>query len=94
MLAIADAVGGEWPGLARAAALRLSRVDDDETFAIVLLKDMQAMFEIGSDELSSFELAENLGAMEDRPWPEFKHGKPITPQNIACLSRSRCFRAS
>ena len=85
LLAIADAVGGDWPVWARTAARRLSRVDDDETFAIVLLKDFQTLFETHGDELSSIEVAEKLAAMEERPWPEFKNGKPISTQNIARL---------
>ena len=85
LLAIADAADGQWPALARSAARYLSRADDDETFAIVLLKDLAVMFDTDGDELSSTEIVEKLNAMEDRPWPEFKHGKPITTQGVARL---------
>ncbi|MGA7453961.1 MAG: DUF3631 domain-containing protein [Rhodoplanes sp.] len=85
LLAIADAVGSDWPALARDAARRLSRVDDDETYAIVLLKDLQTLFDTLGDPLSSSDIAAQLRDMEDRPWPEFKNGKPISTQNIARL---------
>ena len=85
LLAIADAAGGDWRELARAAARHLSRADDDETYAIVLLKDLEAMFETEGDELSSTAIVATLNEKEDRPWPEFKHGKPITAQGVAHL---------
>ena len=75
---------GDWPALARAAARHLSRADDDETYAIVLLKDLAAMFEI-EEQLSSTAIVAALNEMEDRPWPEFKNGKPLTTQNVARL---------
>jgi putative DNA primase/helicase len=39
----------------------------------------------GVDRLSSTEIVDVLGKMEDRPWPEWKNGKPITPRQLAKL---------
>ena len=90
LLAIAEACGGDWPEQARDAAVRLSGVDDNETYGIQLLEDLWVLFERGRcDErgygLSSQAIAHELAEMEDRPWPEFSHGKPITPRAIAKL---------
>jgi hypothetical protein len=41
--------------------------------------------ERGDDRLRSADLAEALSALEDRPWPEWHQGKPITPRQIAKL---------
>jgi hypothetical protein len=37
------------------------------------------------DRLSSIEITDALAQMEDRPWPEWKGGKPITPRQLAKL---------
>ena len=49
-----------------------------------LLSDIQKIFhERGVDKVFSEELAIELGKMEDRPWPEWKNGKPISKSQIA-----------
>ena len=86
LLAIAEACGGEWPEKAREAALRLSGLDEDETFSIQLLQDFEMLFaEAKGKNLSSAWVASELGGMEDRPWPAFERGQPITTHGIAKL---------
>ncbi len=89
LLAIADACGRDWPAMARQAAMELSAVDDDETASILLLKDLQSLFEAeageGGKNLSSAKVVEKLAQMESRPWPEFGRGKPITAHGVAKL---------
>jgi putative DNA primase/helicase len=90
LLAVAEACGGGWPEWARDAALQLSGVDDDETYGVQLLEDLQRLFTSNKCEqqghgLSSSEIAAALGQMEGRPWPEFSQGKPITTRGIAKL---------
>jgi len=86
LLAIAEACGSEWTEAALRVALKLSAVDDDQTFSIMLLEDLRDMFELNDrDNLASAGIAASLGAMEDRPWPEFKNGKPITTRQMARL---------
>jgi putative DNA primase/helicase len=90
LLAIADACDGDWATLAREAALQLSGVDEDETYSILLLEDLKKLFREEKCEkkkigLSSTHIVGALGCMEDRPWPEFANGKPISARAIAKL---------
>jgi putative DNA primase/helicase len=89
LLAIAEACG--CGAEARKAALELSGADDDETDAIVLLADLKTIFDQAKAgdativTMSSAAIAADLANMEDKRWPEFKGGKPITPAQIAAL---------
>lgn len=91
LLAIADLAGGEWPQRARAVALHLSGSQDadDSSDGVQLLTDLAALFdERNTDRLSSKDICDALADSEDRPWPEFKNGKPITPRQVAKLLKS------
>jgi putative DNA primase/helicase len=88
LVAIADLAGGDWPDRARAAAVKLSAssAGTTETDAVMLLSDIRQIFaEIGGDRLKSADIASRLGEMEERPWPEWRHGRPITPAQIAAM---------
>jgi putative DNA primase/helicase len=68
LLAIAEVAGGKWPAWGARAARKLSEANDDETFAIVLLRDLKEMFEQDRvDALSSKDIVDALAAKEDRP---------------------------
>jgi Protein of unknown function (DUF3631) len=87
LLAIADLIGGDWPALARIAALELSTgVDhEDESHGVRLLGDVRTVFdERAVDRLSSATLAAALAEIEESPWAEW-YGKPITATAIARL---------
>jgi len=88
LLAIADSVGGNWPETARKAAVSLSAtLEGSETSVRAqLLTDIKSIFEENNAEtLSSERLVVSLGYMEERPWPEWKRGKPITVRQLATL---------
>lgn len=86
LLAIADLAGEQWPALARSIAELLGGTRSDQSSAVILLEDIRRLFaDRGADRLPSAELAEALASMEDRPWPEWSNGKPITPRQIAKL---------
>ncbi len=88
MFAIADHAGGEWPEKARRAAANVSKVVGaaDMSTGARLLADIRRIFvEKGVDRMPSADLADALGAMEDRPWSEWKGGKPITKNGLAKL---------
>lgn len=87
LLAIADAAGGEWPQRARAAALELSgQAGDGDAPGVLLLDDLRRLFsERSLDRLASSDLVETLATMEDRPWPEWRRGQPITQRQVARL---------
>ncbi len=85
LLAIADRAGGAWPPSAREAARRLSGHREEETEAsIQLLSDLKGLFSTsGNGRLASQHIVERLAKMEDRPWPEWRQGKPITTRQLA-----------
>ena len=85
LLSIADLVGGDWPAHARLIAqARDGRAG--QTAGIMLLEDIQRILvNRRIDRIPSADLAEALSAMENRPWPEWRQDKPITPRQIAKL---------
>lgn len=87
LLAIADLAGGNWPDLARDAARHMAGAEDgdDGSVATLLLRDIRELFtEREVDVLSSSTVADVLGKMEDRPWPEWgRSQKPITATALA-----------
>ena len=86
LLAIADAAGGEWPAIARKAALVLAGEQDDDSIGILLLRDIRAIFDDrGADRLPSNDLTNALAALQDRPWSEWKKGKPLTANALSRL---------
>jgi putative DNA primase/helicase len=92
LIAIADAAGGGWPDRARRALLAVfeRRIETDglDDNGSKLLADIRDIFiMIGCAQLSSAAICEHLKTMEDRPWPELKNGKPITPTQLATMLR-------
>lgn len=87
LIAIADAAGGDWPKLARGAAEALSGTgSDDSSVRVQLLSDIRQIFEEKEAErLFSSEIVEALNVLEDRPWPEWRRGLPLTPAGLARL---------
>lgn len=86
LLAIADAAGGGWSERARRAvkAAGAGAGDHDQSVRVMLLADISNMFaERDVDRLASADIVEGLVAIEGRPWPEWKAGKPITPTGLA-----------
>ena len=89
LLAIADALGGAWPQVARQAATDLSgQLDDaeDDTLPIQLLTDVRQVFldAVDPPHLETTPLLERLKQMAERPWGEWgKHGKGITAHGLA-----------
>ena len=87
LISIADMAGGDWPGRARAAAAAISSSDgrDDSSARVMLLEDIWRVFqEQDTDRLFSADLVSALVEMEDRPWPEWRRGNPLSP---AAMSR-------
>ena len=85
LLAIADAVGGEWATRARQAAVALSTGDgrEDDSFGVQLLRDIDAIFKAhGADRLASATLCAALNALEEAPWGDLR-GKPLDPRRLA-----------
>jgi hypothetical protein len=88
LLAIADLCGGEWPELAKKAAVELSggEAGDDDSIRVRLLKDIQSYFnENKADKISTDQLEKYLNGLEDSPWPEYWQGHPISKTRISRL---------
>lgn len=86
LLAIADALDGDWPKLARDAMNSLTNVEEDESAGVVLLEDIEGIFEAKkTGEITSADLVSALVGIEDSPWPEWNRGKPIMPRQVARL---------
>jgi hypothetical protein len=87
LLAVADITAGDWPERARRAAAELAAEGDDPgSTRVALLADIRAAFATKAvDRLSSDELATYLSSLDDRLWPEYRAGKPITKAQIARL---------
>jgi Protein of unknown function (DUF3631) len=85
LLAIADIAGGEWPKRARDAACLLSGEGHDATSANVeLLADIRLAFG-DADEIRSIDLVAKLIADPERPWTDWKNGKPLTQKQLGNL---------
>jgi Protein of unknown function (DUF3631) len=87
LLAIAEYVGGDWPKLAREAAIALSGGEGaNEERSEELLADIKVIFAAtGGDELTTKALVAALCADEERPWATWNKGKPISDRQIAKL---------
>jgi putative DNA primase/helicase len=87
LVAIADAVGGRWPWLAREAALFAEgHAPSSESPATILLGDLKGMFGELGHKVESAEVVGYLIALEERPWAEWgKQHKPLTTHGLARL---------
>lgn len=93
LLAIADLSGGDWPRLARQAAVTLSAGrEEGSSRGEELLADIKEIFDgrraenDGDKKISSVDLCAALASLEARPWAEFgRSAKPLTPSRLARL---------
>jgi hypothetical protein len=87
LIGIAEAAGGDWPNRARDSAKALSgqgETDEAET-RIQLLSDVHAIFEKRGEKVFTRDILDELHQLEDRPWPEWKGGKPLSEVQLARL---------
>ncbi|HZO45818.1 MAG TPA: DUF3631 domain-containing protein, partial [Xanthobacteraceae bacterium] len=85
LLAIADLAGGAWTRRARDAACLLSG-DDSTSVNVELLADIQKAFG-DLDVIRSADLVEKLVGDPERPWTEWRHGRPLTQKQLGGLLR-------
>ena len=86
LLAIGELAGGGWPKQAGEAARLLSGdgAVEDENHDAMLFADIQRAFdEKGTDRLSSTELTTFLLTLDDRPWPEWQNGRPLSKSQLS-----------
>ena len=86
LLAIADRAGGEWPERARKAALALSGevANGEESIRELLLADIRDAFG-EQEEIFTEDLLNCLCGREERPWREWKAGRPLSAVQLARL---------
>ncbi len=86
LLAIAEAVGGEWPDRARRAAVALltgEHRDDAESLGVRLLRDIRSTFDAeGADRLTTGKLLEQLLKHDDAPW-RYLNGGSLDANRLA-----------
>ena len=83
LITIADAIGGDWPDRARAAAVALvaDSKEVEASLGVRLLNDLRAVFG-DNDQMSSKRLLDKLCAIEEAPWGDIK-GKPLDERGLA-----------
>ena len=83
LLAVADAAGGDWPDLARVAAVALVAQSREGTpsLGIHLLSDLKEIFE-DRHAMSTASILAALNAKEESPWGDLK-GKPLDSRRLA-----------
>ncbi len=86
LLAIADDLGWVWPAKAREAAKLMSGNAEKPTAAVQLLADLKELIE-GEERMATMDILAKLHEMEDRPWPEWKNGRPMTARQLASQLR-------
>ena len=90
LLTIADAVGGEWPELARAAVVAMSGAvatdPDSQSKGMLLLAHIRELFRaLDVKKLQSSHLVHKLNENEEWPWGEWRGGKPISARGVAMI---------
>lgn len=86
LFAIADVAGGDWPEQARTAALRLAGTDEDTDTVVELLRDIaEVLTGHSADAVASATLLKALVVREDRPWADWRHGRPLSARGLARL---------
>jgi hypothetical protein len=85
LLSIADVAGGEWPSLARAAALALHGIEEETpSIGVELLRDIEAAFkERRASRLATTELLNILTHDEEAPWATWNRGNPMRPRQLS-----------
>lgn len=86
LFAIADIAGGDWPQIARDAALGLAGVEKESvSINVELLRDIKDVFDRknGRSSLRTHELIDALVEDEESPWATWNRGKPISPRQLA-----------
>jgi hypothetical protein len=83
LFAVADAAGGDWPKVARDAAVGLiaGAVDDIQSDGVELLEHVREAMG-GEDKIWTLTLLNRLHNMDESPWMDIK-GRPLTDRGLA-----------
>lgn len=85
LLALADIAGGEWPKIARHAAIKLTGSDEEApSLNEELLNDIKTVLErTKADRISTVTLLEELCKDDESAWATYNHGRPVTARQLA-----------
>jgi hypothetical protein len=85
LLAIAEIAGGDWPTIARTAAVALHGLDEDApSIGAELLASIRDAFDHKkTDKLSTADLLDTLAQDDEAPWAAWNRGKPMTPHQLS-----------
>lgn len=85
LLSIADTAGGEWPDMARMAALKISGDSQiSQSIGVELLSDIKEIFdEKNVSKLFTSDLIAALCEDSEKPWDTYNRGKPISPRQLS-----------
>ena len=83
LIAVADAIGGDWPKRARVAAVALVAAarERDPSLGVRLLADLKAIFGL-REHMSTKEILQALNSLEEAPWGDLK-GRPLDERGLA-----------
>lgn len=85
LLAVADAVGGDWPRRAREACVTIvkaAEVNDKGSLGVRLLTDLRDHVMVGVDRLPTVAILDRLNALDDAPWADL-NGKPLDNRRLS-----------
>ena len=86
MFALAAVIGGDWPGRAEKAFAKLTVEEQEDALGPMLLADIRQIFkDKRADKIPSKDLVATLVEMEDRPWGEWRRGRPMTQNSLSRL---------
>jgi putative DNA primase/helicase len=84
LLALADLAGGDWPKLAREAALGLAAdVEDNNPIGALLLDIFILFMQLKTERIFSRDLVDALSRLPERAWAEDLKGKEVTESWLA-----------
>ena len=84
LFAIAEVIGGDWPGKVRTSMSKLAKVGNAEAIGIKLLIDIKYIFETENrDRIFSKDLIISLKDLDESPWADWRKGKGLTTNGLA-----------
>ena len=88
LTAIADLAGGEWPEMARQAAVSLTlSARENNPIGSLLLDIMVVFVELKAERMFTRRLIAGLNAFTERPWRELTRGREMTDQILGGVLR-------
>ncbi len=82
LFTIASAIDADWLEKINTSFIILNSMDEEETAAVMLLRDIREVFK-NKDKFHSHELVNELVTLEERPWCEWRKGNSMTQNSLA-----------